>query len=144
MAKMVQLAIKARSNNRTTDQIILQTLEQKRNLLKTRMIDCKTMCSKVKINNDTVNVLFDGISLGLNEVNVTITDDDIKTGFMMLSAVAYCSDSGKVPLSLSQRQWHFPTSCTASSPPRAQEQSSRPQSTPYSLTISSNHRTESG
>ena len=93
MAKMVQLASKARTNNMTTDQIILQTLKHKGNRLKIRTIEYKTMCSKGEINHDKVNVVFDGISLGLNEVNVTITDDDVKTGLMMFSAVVYCSET---------------------------------------------------
>ena len=92
--QLVTLASKARNQGMTRKEIIVRTLEEKAAILRSGSLQCwGGQVAKVDYH-----MIFDKVTLGMNAVTsvVSITDEDIMTGFSVYSALVYCGES--VPL----------------------------------------------
>ena len=97
LTKTVQLALRARLSGLTKGEIIASVVREKANLVLSKKLNYKSMCSEGLVNVVNQTWLFGQISLGTQNVTPTIKgqvlDDDIVTGLMMLAAMVYCSES---------------------------------------------------
>ena len=90
LAKMVNLASLARMKNMSSEAIIKQVLKEKVQSVSTHNLN--SMCAHGQVKPLQYSTVFSGISLGLtlDDTKPTITNEDIKTGFGMFSAIVYC------------------------------------------------------
>ena len=95
--KMVEIAAQARKENVTQDEIVSQTIQKKAKLIENGTLN-KTICQGGQVKNESRSWLFNEIMVDSenqteSNTQVTPTDEDIETGFMVFSAVVYCSES---------------------------------------------------
>ena len=95
--KMVDIAAKARKENITQDEIVSQTIQKKAKLIEYGTLN-QTMCKGGQVRREKRSWLFDKMMVDLenkseNQNKVIPTNEDIETGYMILSAVVYCSES---------------------------------------------------
>ena len=100
LAKMVKLATLARAHNVTRTQIVQRTIKEKTRIILNGRLNYKDMCSGGQVKETEYKWIFEATYLGLpNETTEGNPDkEDIITGFMMFSAIVYCSE----PVALSQ------------------------------------------
>ena len=94
LVRMVQLASRARASNITREEVIKQIIQEKSNLIDVGSIKYFSMCSGGHIKPEHNLQVFNSIHIQKieNESKTEILDEDIKTGFMMFSAIVYCSE----------------------------------------------------
>ena len=116
LVMMVQLASNARANNMTMEELIDETMKEKTKLINSGFIQYTSMCSGGQVTKGLYPKVFAKIlkiktdysdkskfwQLGVIKVkqlsDIEITDEDLTNGFMLFSAIAYCSE----PVALSQ------------------------------------------
>ena len=99
LVRMVQLASRARANNMTREEILDVTIREKAKLITSGFLKYR-MCSGGQVTTGSYPKVFDELDIKINsDTNVrTITEEDIETGFMLFSAIIFCSE----PVALSQ------------------------------------------
>ena len=95
--KMMQQAHQARMKNMTREDAIEKTLVEKAKLILSETFEYNKMCSGGQVKKSYYKKLFGEIDLGLivhpSGEKPNISEDDMKTGFMMYSGLIYCSES---------------------------------------------------
>ena len=97
---IVEKAAQGRLYSVMTSDIVNKTIEEKTGLILDWSIDFFRMCWGGQVKPEYFHTVFDKflLELGRNKSKTTVTDEDIKTGFMLFSAIVYYSE----PVSLSQ------------------------------------------
>ena len=100
LAKMVELASVARMKNMTREDILKETIKEKDKLIRSGSIEYTTMCSHGQVESEHYSTIFNLINVSVisDSAKTPITDEDVNTGFMMFTAIVYCSE----PVALSQ------------------------------------------
>ena len=100
LVKMIKLASRARANNMTREDILEKTVNNKAKLITNEFIQYTSMCSRGQVMIGFYPKVFDEMKITVNgkEDSTAVTDDDIETGYMLFSAIVYCSE----PVALSQ------------------------------------------
>ena len=95
LVRMVQMASRARANNMTREEILEKTVENKAKLITSEFIQYTSMCSRGQVMIGFYPKVFDEMKITVNgKKNITaVTDEDIETGYMLFSAIVYCSES---------------------------------------------------
>ena len=100
LVRMVQLAGRAREKNMTREKILNVTIRAKAKLITRLFIQYNSMCSGGQVKKSFYPKVLDELNIqitGDKTIN-NITEEDIETGFMMFSAIIFCSE----PVALSQ------------------------------------------
>ena len=92
---MVQLASKARLSNMSTDDVIKEVIQKKKELITIGLLDYTSVCSGGQVKQEHQSKIFGNINLGLttNKTEIITEKEDIQTGFMLYSALISCSES---------------------------------------------------
>ena len=92
LAEMVQLARQLRLQNMTEDEILEEVIHKK--LQNIKIFDEDGMCSMEQVKPENLEKVFSSLKLVLNvNMNTTdepLTDEDIRTGYRIFHAIAYC------------------------------------------------------
>ena len=94
LVRMVQLAGQARLHNVSREEVVDKAIQEKVKLLQSGVLPYSTMCLGGQFIPKIIDFTFGQINFELEERNINegfVTDDDITTGFMMFSAIVYCS-----------------------------------------------------
>ena len=100
LLRMVQLANMARADNMTREDILILTMNEKAKFIHGKIFQYSKMCLGSQVNIIYYPTVFDSMGFIMTDApsSVLVTDEDIETGFMMFSAIVYCSE----PVALSQ------------------------------------------
>ena len=100
LIRMVKLASRARANNTTNGEIFDKIMREKTQLIVTGFIKYTIHCSGGQVKKEFYPKMLAELSVQINNDNthINVTDEDSETGFMLFSAVVYCSE----PVALSQ------------------------------------------
>ena len=92
LESMVQLARKTRLSNRSGDDIIKEVNHKKKEM--TGLLSYTSICSGGQVKKEHQSRILGNMNLGLNiHGPEIITEEDIRTGFMLYSALISCSES---------------------------------------------------
>ena len=93
LLRMVQLATQARAKNVDRKEVINKMIFEKAGLIQNKQLDYTSMCSGGQVKENHHSVVGE-LNIGLNDtVNTLIIDEDYHTGFMIFSAMIYCSET---------------------------------------------------
>ena len=92
LVSMVQLATQARTQNVGWEEVINRTILEKATLIQSTL-QYTTMCLAGQLRPNQYSVI-SRLNIGLNDTTAGVAnDEDLLTGFMMFSAMIYCSES---------------------------------------------------
>ena len=93
LLSMVQLATQARTQNVGSEEVINRTIQEKVKLIQNKQLNYNSMCLGSQIKPSYYNLIAD-LNVGLNNTTSGVANDEnVLTGFMMLSTMIYCSES---------------------------------------------------
>ena len=90
---MVQLASKARLSNMSA--VMKEVIQTKKELITNGLLNYTSICSGGQVEQEFQSRIFGNVNLGLNmhESDIITEEEDLKTGFMIYSALISCSES---------------------------------------------------
>ena len=98
--KMVKLVAQSRLENKESQDLVITVIYEKIRLISVGLINFTAMCSGGQVKPQYHETLFTQIfsRTDNHETKAEVIEEDIKTGFMLFSAIVYCSE----PVALSQ------------------------------------------
>ena len=95
LIQMVQLVSRARDQNISREEVIDKFVKKKANLIKTGFLQYTTMCSGGRVKEENNKDIFSEIltNLDIESRQVDVTEEDIKSGFLIFSSIVHCSES---------------------------------------------------
>ena len=95
LRNMVKLARQARINGMSRVQILTKTVQEKANMMINGSFQDISICSHDQVQPQFYSQVFQDVTFGLkmNQSDDDISDEDVKTGFMIFYTIAYCSES---------------------------------------------------